>query len=155
MFAWFMSIEQWSSMLLSIIPKWILLLWSLLFFRFLAMTETILCVFSKRQIYSNWNGSGNWKCQCNIHIHGQFIKQSIILYTFELISFSTLNAVLHLENYGSCWQLPIRGYTHTTLLLALPAERVRQVWSLQVGSSERNVQVVFVISLDVSVIPSN
>ena len=42
-----------------------------------------------------------------------------------------------------------------TLLLALPAERVRQVLRLQVGSSERKVQVVFVISLDVSVIPSN
>ena len=44
---------------------------------------------------------------------------------------------------------------HTTLLLALPAERVQQVLRLQVGSSERKVQVVFVISLDVSVIPSN
>ena len=41
---------------------------------------------------------------------------------------------------------------HTTLLLALPAERVRQVLWLQVGSSERKVQVVFVMS---SVIPSN
>ena len=37
----------------------------------------------------------------------------------------------------------------------LPAERVRQVLRLQVGTSERKVQVVFVISLDVSVIPSN
>ena len=45
--------------------------------------------------------------------------------------------------------------SHTTLLLALPTERVRQVWRLQVGSSERKVQVVFVISLDVLVIPSN
>ena len=43
---------------------------------------------------------------------------------------------------------------HTTLLLALPAERVRQLLRLQVGSSERKVQVAFVISLDVSVIPS-
>ena len=44
---------------------------------------------------------------------------------------------------------------HTTLLLALLAERLRQVLRLQVGSSERRVQVVFVISLDESVIPSN
>jgi hypothetical protein len=46
------------------------------------------------------------------------------------------------------------SFLHTTLLLALPAERVRQVLRLQVGSSERKVQVVFVISLDVLVIPS-
>ena len=45
-------------------------------------------------------------------------------------------------------------YEHTTLLLALPAERVRQVLRLQVGSSERMVQVVVVISLDVLVILS-
>ena len=44
---------------------------------------------------------------------------------------------------------------HTTLLLALPAERVQQVLRLQVGSSERKVQVVFVISLNVLAIPSN
>ena len=39
-------------------------------------------------------------------------------------------------------------------MLALPAEKVRPVLRLQVGSSERKVQVVFVISLDVLVIPS-
>ena len=62
----------------------------------------------------------------------------------------------------SCWpthpslELGTRmGSMHTTLLLALPAEKVRQVLRLQVGSSETKVQVVFVISLDVSVIPSN
>ena len=44
---------------------------------------------------------------------------------------------------------------HTTLLLALPAERMRQVLRFQVVSSEKKVQVVFVISLNVSVIPSN
>ena len=44
---------------------------------------------------------------------------------------------------------------HTTLLLALPAERVGQVLWLQIGSLERKVQVIFVISLDVSVIPLN
>ena len=43
---------------------------------------------------------------------------------------------------------------HTTLFLALPAKRVRQVLRLQVGSSQRKVQIVFIIYLDVSVIPS-
>ena len=47
-----------------------------------------------------------------------------------------------------------KGPRHTTLLLALAAERLRQVLRLQVCSSERKVQVVFVISLDASVIPS-
>ena len=32
---------------------------------------------------------------------------------------------------------------HITLLLALPVFRMRQVWRLQVGSSEREVQVYF------------
>ena len=42
-----------------------------------------------------------------------------------------------------------------TLLLPLLAVRVQQVLRLQVGSSDREVHVVFVISLDVSVIPPN
>ena len=46
-------------------------------------------------------------------------------------------------------------FAHTTLLLALPAVRVRQVLRPQVGSSEWKVQGVFVISLDISVISSN
>ena len=40
------------------------------------------------------------------------------------------------------------------MLLALPAERVQHILRLQVASSERKVQVVFVIYLDVSVIPN-
>ena len=64
----------------------------------------------------------------------------------------------HDGNIGSIFLRVFRNmtrYIHTTLLLALPAERVRQVLRLQVGSSEKKVQVVFVISLDVLVIPSN
>ena len=78
----------------------------------------------------------------------------LVLLRFLLVGW-VLMVIMFLGMVGCWWCLGSCGLAHTTLLLALPAERVQQVLRLQVGSSERKVKIVFVISLDVSVISSN
>ena len=61
-----------------------------------------------------------------------------ILYTVHYILY-TVSALTTLTRQNLIINLQRCDWNHTTLLLPLPAERVRQVLRLQVGSSERKV----------------